>query len=147
MVRTRKYLVQIRGRCKKALSSVYLVPCTVLTVGSLKVRGFDGIGSALFGPSLEVRICIYQVYDFFGGGAEYKTFLLWPRVFSRALGCGARRGLACTPRCKCGSRAASVARALGVQNRGIWRVTTGSLCDESQPTRPVENPHCSASCC
>ena len=49
------------------------------------------------------------------------------RVFFRALGCEARKGAACTPRHKCGSRPGSVARALGVQSRAIWQVTTGSL--------------------
>ena len=46
---------------------------------------------------------------------EYASFLFRPLVFSRALGGGACRGPACTPRCKFGSRPGSVARALGVQ--------------------------------
>ena len=33
-----------------------------------------------------------------------ETFLFRLPVLSRALGCGARRGPACIPRCKCGSR-------------------------------------------
>ena len=45
--------------------------------------------------------CVCMKCKFF---AEYKTFALRPRVFSRALGCGARRGPACTPPLKCGSR-------------------------------------------
>ena len=71
---------------------------------------------------------------------EYKTFLFRPRVFSCALGCGALRGPACTPRCKCESRPASVPRALGVQSREIWQVTTGSLSDQLEPTRPMQPP-------
>ena len=50
------------------------------------------------------------------------------------------RGPARTPRCKCGSRPGSVARALGVQSREIWQVTTGSLYDQLEPTRPVQTP-------
>ena len=46
---------------------------------------------------------------------EYETFYFRPRVFSRALGCGARRGPMCRPRRKCGSRPRSVVRALGVK--------------------------------
>ena len=41
-----------------------------------------------------------------------------PVVFSLVLGRGARRWPTCTPRRKFGSRAGSVARALGVQSRG-----------------------------
>ena len=50
-----------------------------------------------------------------------------PRVFSRALGCGARKGPASTPRRKCGSRPGSLARALGSQSCEIWQVSTGLL--------------------
>ena len=57
--------------------------------------------------------------DFF---AEYVPFLFRPRALSRALGCGARMGPACTQRCKCGSLLGSVARALGGQSREIWQV-------------------------
>ena len=49
------------------------------------------------------------------------------RVVSRALGCGARRGGACTPRRKCGSWPGSVARALGIQIRAIWQGIKESL--------------------
>ena len=42
---------------------------------------------------------------------------------------------ACTPRCKCGSRPGSVARALGVQSREIWQATTGSLSAELYESR------------
>ena len=43
--------------------------------------------------------------------ARLHALLGRPRVISRALGCGARRGAACTPRRKCWSRAGSVARS------------------------------------
>ena len=56
-----------------------------------------------------------------------------PAGFSRTLGCGARRGPACTPRRKFGSRAGSVARTLGVQSRETWRVITGLLSAELKP--------------
>ena len=73
-------------------------------------------------------ISIYTVFHVENGlfFAEYKTFLFRLRVFSHALGCEARRGGACTPRCKRVSRPGSVARAMGVQSREIWQVTTGS---------------------
>ena len=67
------------------------------------------------------------------------AFLRRPWVFSRALGCGARRGPDCTPRRNFGSRAGSVARTLGVQSREIWLVTTGSLSDQLEPTGPMQN--------
>ena len=68
------------------------------------------------------------------------AFLRRPWVFSRALGCGARREPACTSRRKCGSRPGSVARALGVQSYEIWQVITGLLSDQLDPTRPMQTP-------
>ena len=62
-------------------------------------------------------------------------------VFSRALGCGARRGSACIPRGKFGSRAGSVAGAPGVQGGEIWQVITGFLSAELGPIKTMENPH------
>ena len=79
---------------------------------------------------------MYEI-DFFAG---YKTFLFQPRVFSRALGCGARRGAACTPRRKCRPRPDPVTCALGVQSCAIWRVIAGSLSAELGPTKPIETP-------
>ena len=52
---------------------------------------------------------------------------LRPRIFSRALGCGARRGPACTLRHKPGPRLGSVARGLGAQSRASWEMITGSV--------------------
>ena len=69
------------------------------------------------------------------------AFLRPPWVFSRALVCGARRGPACTPRCKLGYRAGSVARALGVKSREIWHVLTGLLSGELEPSKTMKNPH------
>ena len=66
------------------------------------------------------------------------AFLRRPWVLSRALGCGARKWPACTPRCKFGSRAGSVARALGVQSREIWQEITGLLCVELDPSKTWE---------
>ena len=82
-------------------------------------------------------VCVRTKCTFF---AEYKSFLFRPWVFSRDLGCGARRGAACTPQRKFGSRPGFVARALGVQSREIWQVIAGSLSDQLEPTRPMENP-------
>ena len=81
---------------------------------------------------------MYKIYFF----PEYKTFLLRPRVFSRALDCGARRGPACTRR-KFMSRPGSVARALGVQSREIWQLTTESLSTKLEPSKTMET-HISA---
>ena len=38
------------------------------------------------------------------------------------------------------SRPGSVARALGVQSRELWQVTTGSLSDQLEPTRRMQTP-------
>ena len=72
--------------------------------------------------------------------AHCPAFHFWPRVFSRALGCGERRGAACTQRHKCGSRPGSVARAPGVQSRASWQVIMGSLSAEPEPSMTME-PH------
>ena len=63
-----------------------------------------------------------------------------PVGLSRALGCGAHRGAACTPRRKFGSRAGSVARALDVQSRQIRQVITGLLSVELELSKTLENP-------
>ena len=65
-------------------------------------------------------------------------FALPPVGRFRALGCGARRKLARTLRCKCGPWPRSVARALGVQSRENWQITTGLNSDDVEPTRPIE---------
>ena len=57
------------------------------------------------------------------------AFLRRPWGFSRALGCGARKGAARTPRRKWGSRSGSVARDLGVQSREIWQGIAELLSD------------------
>ena len=69
-----------------------------------------------------------------------QLFLLRPWAVSRSLGCGSRRGPACTPRRKCVSRLGYVARALGAQSRTIWQVVAGSLPADLEPTRPIETP-------
>lgn len=51
-------------------------------------------------------------------------FLFRPGVFLRVLSRGARRGSACTPRRKCGPWPRSVRRALGLQSREFWPITT-----------------------
>ena len=40
--------------------------------------------------------------------------------------------------CKCGPWPRSVARALGVQSRENWQITTGLNSDDVEPTRPIE---------
>ena len=82
--------------------------------------------------------CYFVPSDF---SLHLHAFPRRPWVTSRALGCGVRRGPACTPRRKFGSRAGSVARALGVQSREIWQVITGSLSAELEPSKATENPH------
>ena len=71
-----------------------------------------------------IELCICIQCTFF---AHYQALLGRPRLVSRALDCGPRRGPACTPRRKCGARQGSVARALGVQSRAIRQVIKGSL--------------------
>ena len=70
--------------------------------------------------------------------AHRHLFLFGPRVFSRALGSGARRQLAQTPRRKCGPWPRSVARALGINGRENWRVTTGGHSERLEPSRPMQ---------
>ena len=74
------------------------------------------------------------------------AFLRRPWVFSRALGCGARRGVACTPRRKFGSRAGSMARVLGVRSREIWKVITALLSAELEPSKTLKSPNVSHCC-
>ena len=85
-----------------------------------------------------IYITKYQKHFF----CTFARFLGRPRVFSRALSCGALRGAACTPRCKCRSRPGSVALALGVQSREIWQVIAGLLSDQLESTRPMQAPKC-----
>ncbi|CAM9513436.1 unnamed protein product, partial [Laminaria digitata] len=59
-------------------------------------------------------------------------------AISRASCCGARRGSACTLRCKCGPRPGSVARALGVQSRAIRQVIAGWRSDLTWQPRGLE---------
>ena len=68
------------------------------------------------------------------------TFHLRPRVFSRAVGCGARRGAACTPRRKRGSRPRPVGRALGLQSREFWQITQGRRSDLTPLRNYSEKP-------
>ena len=84
-------------------------PCIVLVYYSLQ---------HVFIPLQYLSMCVC----FF---LHLRAFLWRPWVVCRALGCGARRGPTCTPRRKFGSRAGSVARALGVQRREIWQVSRG----------------------
>ena len=70
--------------------------------------------------------------------AHRQFYLFRPRVFSRALGSGARRQLAQTPRRKCGPWPRSVARALGINGRENWRVTTGGHSERLEPSRPMQ---------
>ena len=65
------------------------------------------------------------------------AFLRRPWVFSGALGCGARRGPACTPRHKFVPRAAPVTRALDVPTREIWQRHHRV----AEPRKTVEYPH------
>ena len=65
-----------------------------------------------------------------------QLFLLLPWAVTRSLGCGSRRGPACTPRRKYGSRPGTVAHALGVQSRAIWQAMTGSLSGQPGVWKP-----------
>ena len=88
-------------------------------------------------------VCFWDICALFFGVlflGHLCAFLGRPWVFSRALGCGARRGPACTPRRKFGSRAGSVARAPGVQSQDIWQVIAALLSLELEPSKTMENP-------
>ena len=74
----------------------------------------------------------------------FASFSPAPAGLSGGLGCGERRGTACTPRRKLGSRADSVALSLGIQSREIRQVITGSLSAKLAPSKTMENPHVSA---
>ena len=67
-----------------------------------------------------------------------RLFGLW--VFSRVHRRVARKGPACTPRRKCGSRPVSVAAVVGVHSLVRWQGITGSHSAEPEPTRPMETP-------
>ena len=80
------------------------------------------------------------------GGKHLNAFLRRPCVFSRAVGCGACRAAACTPRREFGPRAGFVARALGVQSSEIWQVITGLLSAALGPCKTLQNAHASHCC-
>ena len=67
--------------------------------------------------------------------------LFRPGVFPRALGSGARKEPARTPRHKCGPWPRSVARALGVQSREKWQVTTGRHSEHVESSRPMQTTY------
>ena len=64
--------------------------------------------------------------------------LFRPRVFSCALGPGARRESARSPLHKRGPWPGSVARALGLQSHENWQVTTGRHSEHVEPSRPMQ---------
>ena len=68
------------------------------------------------------------------------NFLLRLRFFSRALGRGARRRLACIPRRKCGSRPCSLAPALCVRSREIRQVLAGKASVWLEPSWIMKTP-------
>ena len=104
---------------------------------------YDGVGD---------KYMITLSYTDLTFSGNTSTFLPRSRVFSRALGCWARRRLACTPWCKCGFRPGSV--VLGLPGRDLWQTTTGSCSNMLEPSRPMGNPELSlfyifnpATCC
>ena len=56
-------------------------------------------------------------------------------------------GRAGGPRCKCGSRPGSLARARGVRSREIWQVDTRSISEEPSPIKFMGNPWISTGRC
>ena len=74
------------------------------------------------------------------GGFAHRPFfpLLAGGLFSCSLGSGARREPARTPRRKCGPWPRSVARALGVQSREHWQLSTGRHSEHVEPPRPMQ---------
>ena len=69
------------------------------------------------------------------------AFLRRPWVCSRASAAGHVGGPSVHG--EFGSRAGSVARALGAQSRKIWQVITGSLSAGLEPSKTTKNPHVS----
>ena len=69
---------------------------------------------------------------------QWHFLLFRPWVFSRGLGCGARRRPACTLRCKCGPWTRSVASALGVQSHENRQVSTGRHSERLEPSRRMQ---------
>ena len=67
-----------------------------------------------------------------------RSFLFRPRVFSRALGGGARREPAFILQRKLGPQPGFVERALGVHSREELALFAGPLSAEPEPTRTME---------
>ena len=83
----------------------YRVPGLRQQGSILKERGM--LASIIYIP--DIFLCEFAFFT------EYRSLLFRPRIVS----------LACTPRCKYGSRPGSVARALDDQSREIWHISTG----------------------
>ena len=73
--------------------------------------------------------------------ALWQAFLFRPRIFSRALGCGARGGGACALRCNFWPRPGSEAHVLGVRSRASWLLFTGLLFATPSLPRTMETRH------
>lgn len=84
---------------------------------------------------IQVCICTKRTFS-----ARRRPFLSWPRVFPSALGCGGCRGAARIIRRMFGPWPGSVARALGVQDRGELALFAGLLPAEPEPSRPMKTP-------
>lgn len=123
---------------------------TLATMSELKSNQRVGFFSCSFGISETLEklykhvervlryMSMYEIHFFSG------ILYLSPAadLFSCTLSFRSRRGPACTPWHKCGSRPASVTRALGPESREIWQVTTGSRSDLLEPSRSMETPNC-----
>ena len=100
-----------------------LLPCPTRSMGAGECRHPCG---AL------VLLCIKLFF------LAHRHFLFRPRVFSSALGSVAHREPARTPWRKFGPWPRSAARALGVQSRENWQVTTGGHSEHVEPSRPMQ---------
>ena len=98
---------------------------------SLSICDTPGMSSQLHAEGEPCRMYLMHIF------AHCHAVLFRRRVFSRALGCGARRAREYTRR-KCGPRPGFVARALGVQSRGELALSVGSISAEPEPTKPPE---------
>ena len=73
-------------------------------------------------PTIDQYVyCTYEIHFLCGKN----RYLFGPPVFSRAVGCVARKEGRVYATAQCEPRPMSVAGALGLQTRGLWQVTRG----------------------
>ena len=97
------------------------------------------LGELMISSGCKTHIWYVPIAFFLHIGTPWFAGRGWFLALSAAEYAGGSR-VACTPRRKCGSRRASVARSLGVRCRAISQVIVGSLSAESSFARQWK-PH------